>query len=94
MARILAVDGQPEAASIPSLKGIRIMEKLFTKKQIAELLQISIRTVDRRIKSLNLPVCKIGRLVRIPGSSLKLMITQDGSSDEELQKTINNLYGE
>ena len=70
------------------------MEALFTKKQIAELLQISIRTVDRRIKSLNLPVFKIGRLVRIPKSSLKLMITQEGNSDEELQKTINNLYGE
>jgi len=70
------------------------MEALFTKKQIAELLQISIRTVDRRIKSLNLPIVQVGRLVRIPESSLKLMITQEGNSDEELQKTINNLYGE
>jgi excisionase family DNA binding protein len=94
MTRTLAVDGQPEAASIPSLKGIRIMEKLFTKKQLAEMLQISVRTVDRRIKSLNLPVFHVGRLVRIPESSLKLMITQEGNSDEELQKTINNLYGE
>ena len=52
------------------------MEKLFTKKQLAEMLQISVRTVDRRIKSLNLPVCKIGRLVRIPESSLKIFITK------------------
>jgi len=70
------------------------MEALFTKKQIAELLQISIRTVDRRIKSLNLPVFKIGRLVRIPKSSLKLMITHEGNSDEELQKIIKDLHGE
>ena len=68
------MDGQPEAASIPSLKGIRIMEKLFTKKQLAEMLQISIRTVDRRIESLNLPVFKVGRLVRIPESSFQLMM--------------------
>lgn len=70
------------------------MDKLFTKKQVAEMLQVSIRTVDRHIIKHNLPVLKIGRLVRIPESSLKLMITQDGSSNEELQKTINNLYGE
>jgi len=70
------------------------MEALFTKKQISEMLQISIRTVDRRIKSLNIPVFHVGRLVRIPESSLKLMITQEGNSDEELQKIIKDLHGE
>jgi excisionase family DNA binding protein len=70
------------------------MEALFTKKQISEMLQISIRTVDRRIKSLNIPVFYVGRLVRIPESSLKLMITQEGNSDEELQKIIKDLHGE
>jgi excisionase family DNA binding protein len=50
------------------------MEKLFTKKQLAEMLQISIRTVDRRIKSLNLPIVQVGRLVRIPESSFQLMM--------------------
>ena len=52
------------------------MEKLFTKKQLAEMLQISIRTVDRRIESLKLPVFKVGRLVRIPESSFQLMINK------------------
>ena len=70
------------------------MEALFTKKQISEMLQISIRTVDRRIKSLNIPVFHVGRLVRIPESSLKLMITHEGNSDEELQKIIKDLHGE
>ena len=70
------------------------MEALFTKKQISEMLQISIRTVDRRIKSLNLPIVQVGRLVRIPESSLKLMITYEGNSDEELQKIIKDLHGE
>jgi excisionase family DNA binding protein len=70
------------------------MEALFTKKQISEMLQISIRTVDRRIKSLNIPVFHVGRLVRIPESSLNLMITQEGNSDEELQKIIKDLHGE
>ena len=52
------------------------MEALFTKKQISEMLQISIRTVDRRIKSLNLPIVQVGRLVRIPESSFQLMINK------------------
>ena len=60
------------------------MDKLLTRKQIADTLQISTRTVDRRIESLKLPVFKVGRLVRIPKSSLNLMITQGGSSNEEL----------
>ena len=70
------------------------MEKLFTKKQIAEMLHISIRTVDRHIEKHELPVLKVGRLVRIPESSLKLMITHEGNSDEELQKIIKDLHGE
>ena len=51
-----------------------IMKNLLTRKQIAEKLQISTRTVDRRIESLNLPVFKVGRLVRIPESSFQLMM--------------------
>ena len=52
------------------------MEKLFTKKQIAEMLQISVRTVDRHIEKHELPVLKVGRLVRIPESSFQLMINK------------------
>ena len=60
--------------TIIKLKYKMIMKNLLTRKQIAEKLQISTRTVDRRIESLNLPVFKVGRLVRIPESSFQLMM--------------------
>ena len=50
------------------------MEKFFTKRQAAEYFQVSQRTIDRLINRLNIPVYKIGRQVRIPESSLKLMM--------------------
>ena len=60
--------------TIIKLKYKMIMKNLLTRKQIAEKLQISTRTVDRRIESLKLPVFKVGRLVRIPESSFQLMM--------------------
>ena len=62
--------------TIIKLKYKMIMKNLLTRKQIAEKLQISTRTVDRRIESLKLPVFKVGRLVRIPESSFQLMINK------------------
>ena len=62
--------------TIIKLKYKMIMKNLLTRKQIAEKLQISTRTVDRRIESLKLPVFKVGRLVRITESSFQLMINK------------------
>jgi len=47
-------------------------EKLFTKQQVADYLEVSIRTIDRLIHRLKIPVFHIGRLVRIPESSIAL----------------------
>jgi len=44
--------------------------KLFSKKEIAEKLNISVRTIDRLIKSKKLNACKIGRSVRITQEQL------------------------
>lgn len=67
---------------------------LLTKQQVAQKLQVSIRTVDRLICKYNVPKCKVGRQIRIPESSLQLLVEQDSMSPEEFQRTINNLYGD
>jgi len=66
------------------------MEKLFTKQQVADHLQVSTRTVDRLIHRLNIPVFHIGRQVRIPESSVKMILNESMSSDER-DKIINDI---
>ncbi len=39
-------------------------ESLFTKKQIAHFLQISIKTIDKKVSMKEIPFIKIGKLVR------------------------------
>jgi excisionase family DNA binding protein len=38
---------------------------LLTKKQVAELLGVSTKTIDRRIRSGELPVIRDGRIIRM-----------------------------
>jgi len=47
-------------------------DKLFTKQQVADHLQVSTRTVDRLIKKMKIPIFKVGSHVRIPESSIDL----------------------
>jgi|TARA_Y100000310_G_C20213114_1_gene592267 excisionase family DNA binding protein len=70
------------------------VEELFTKKEAADYLKVSERTIDRLRIKLNLPVKRIGRQIRIPKSSVELLLKQDTMSAKERQKTINDLYGE
>jgi excisionase family DNA binding protein len=58
------------------------METLFTKKEVAAYLKVSERTVDREIDRLGLKVYNVGRSVRIPESSLKLMLGDGGMTRE------------
>ncbi len=44
------------------------MEQLYTLKETAELLKVSIRTVTRIIEKKNLPVLRIGNQIRIKES--------------------------
>ena len=66
------------------------MEKLFTKQQVADHLQVSTRTVDRLIGDMDLPVYHIRRQVRIPQSSV-YMILEKAMSSEERDKIVNNI---
>ena len=66
------------------------MEKLFTKQQVADYLEVSVRTVDRLIGDMDLPVYHIRRQVRIPESSVKMILNESMSSDER-DKIINDI---
>ena len=69
------------------------MEPLYTKKEAAEYLKVSKRTVDRLIVQLKIPVFTVGRQVRIPESTIKLMLKRNSMTDKERQDVINELYG-
>ena len=82
---------QPSSYRLNNRKsGIRIMEKLFTKQQVADHLQVSTRTVDRLIGDMDLPVYHIRRQVRIPQSSVKMILNESMSGDER-DKIINGI---
>ena len=65
-------------------------EKLFTKQQVADYLEVSVRTVDRLIGDMDLPVYHIRRQVRIPQSSVD-MILEKSLSSEKLVKIVNDI---
>ena len=67
------------------------MEKFFTKRQAAEYFQVSQRTIDRLINRLDIPVFKIGRQVRIPESSIELMMQKVHMTVEERNHLINDM---
>ena len=65
-------------------------EKLFTKQQVADYLEVSVRTVDRLRVDMDLPVYHIGNRVRIPQSSVD-MILEKSMSSEKLVKIVNDI---
>jgi excisionase family DNA binding protein len=65
-------------------------EKLFTKQQVADHLQVSTRTVDRLIGDMDLPVYHIRRQVRIPQSSVD-MILEESMPSGERDKIVNDI---
>ena len=69
----------------------KIMEHLFTKKEAARYLKVSVRTVTRMVSDLEVPTYKVGHQVRIPASSINKLL-KGPSSEENLNKIINNLY--
>ena len=65
-------------------------EKLFTKQQVADYLEVSVRTVDRLIGDMDLPVYHIRRQVRIPQSSID-MILEESMPSGERDKIVNDI---
>lgn len=69
------------------------MEKLYTKKEVAEILHCSIATIHRRISSGELKAVKNGRIVRIPESELERFF-QVPATDAPPQPTASPTTGD
>lgn len=52
------------------------MEKIYTTKQVAELLQVSVITIRRYIKSGKLKASKIGKDYRISERDIKQLLNE------------------
>jgi excisionase family DNA binding protein len=62
---------KPELSSAP---------RLLTIKDVAELLQMSTRTIHRLVACGDLAVIRIGRSVRVSEEALNTLLTQDDKS--------------
>ena len=61
----------------------KIMEKLFTKKEVAGYLKVSERTISRLIADLEVQTYHIGRQARIPVSSVNKLLKGPMSVEEQ-----------
>ncbi len=62
------------------------MERFYSLKSAAEMLDISIRTIRRIVKNERIEVYKVGRRIRLSESQLKSMI--------KLQKPVKTIVDE
>ena len=65
----------------------------YTRKDIAELYSISVKTVDRLIRKIDIPIIKVGGQIRIHETSLELFIDNNSKSNFEIQEFVNKTYG-
>jgi len=70
------------------------MEKLYTKNEIAQYLRVSVRTVDRILKSsdADYKIYRVGRQIRVPESTVRKILSGYAISIEELDNTITSLF--
>ena len=59
-------------------------EKLYTVQQAADMLQCSVSTIRRRIKSGELRAIKSGQILRIPESAIEAMMQPTTGSTEDV----------
>lgn len=55
-------------------------ETLMTKKEIANFLNVSVKTIDKKVHMNEIPFMKIGRLVRFSKSSIQAWLLGNSSS--------------
>jgi excisionase family DNA binding protein len=67
-------DHDPAAAGSAASAALPV---LLTRDEVADLLQVSVRTVDRLIGRGALATCRIGRAVRVPLPALITYIEQN-----------------
>ena len=78
-------------APVYSLKndGIRSMEKLYSLKTAAEMLDISIRTLRRIIENEEIEVYQVGTRLRLSESQVKSMIKPQKSAKTVVDELLN-----
>jgi len=69
------------------------MKIYHTRKDVAEIYIISVKTVDRLIRKLDIPIIKIGGQIRIPDSSLELFIDNNNTTQKERHEFIKHAFG-
>ena len=67
---------------------------MFTKREVAKMLKVSERTIDRVSKKIGVTVFRIGNHLRFPESSVVEILTIDQISSSEHDKIIKSLLGE
>lgn len=68
------------------------MKIYYARKEIANIYSISVKTVDRLIRKIDIPIIKIGGQIRIHESSLELFIQNNSKSSNELNEFINQAF--
>ena len=68
------------------------MEDLYTIKETAKHLKVSVKTTRRRIKKLGVPTYRIGRQIRIPESSIDIIKKQDINLNGKITNKLNDIY--
>ena len=69
--------------------GIRSMEKLYSLKTAAEMLDISIRTLRRIIENEEIKVYQVGTRLRLSESQVKSMIKPQKSAKTIVDEILN-----
>jgi len=68
------------------------MEDLYTRQEVAKILKVHVRTVDRMLNREDIPTIQLGnKIIRIPKSSLKSMTkskTLSGSAHKNLLEKV------
>ena len=60
-----------EAQAVGKPETVHVSEILYSKKQVAQRLSLSVRSVENLIRAKELAAVRIGRSVRIPADALR-----------------------
>lgn len=69
------------------------MEELYTRQEVANILKVHIRTVDRMLVRDDIPIIKVGdRIIRIPESSLESILRTKTMSGDKRKELLEKIY--
>lgn len=68
--------GLPNQSRLPTLNGATHPMELLTLKQVADMLQVCVKTVRRLIKKKKIPIVTVGSQIRVPAEHVALFTTK------------------